>query len=115
MYHHHHYCNNDGMRLLAEGMAYAMTEFYLVFRKSYPRDRGLFIRILQGFDDYHTVNVRQPKITDKNWHESSMRFKKECIALIDNGYSNGKISEELADVWRNQIAEYQMQKNEVWE
>ena len=98
------------MRMFAGALLESMTEYYAVFRKMH-KVRFLF----WVFDREETADVHIPKHYKDNYDENLMVFKKECIALIDGGYTNGNVTNELADKWRLQIAEYQQQKCGVWE
>ena len=102
--------NDDGMRMLGKALAYAMTEFYARFRRT-RKVNFLFWEI----DHEETVDVHIPKHHEDNYSEKRIQFKKECIELIDVGYSNGSVTQELADAWRIEISEYQQRKGEVWE
>lgn len=101
--------NDDGMRMLGKALAYAMTEFYARFRKT----RKVQI-LFWEFNHEETVDVRIPKHYEEDYSKKIMQFKKECIGLIDNGYTNMRIN-KLEDSWRDEIAEYQQRIGEVWE
>lgn len=104
------YKDDEGMRMLGSALAYAMTEYYAVFRKK------RIIRFL-FWDIQHedTVDVHIPKYHEDNYQDKLMEFKKECIALIDLGYTNGNIDDILTEEWREQIAEHQQKLGRVWE
>ena len=110
MYPQRCHCNDDGMRLMAQGLAYAMTEFYILFRKP-SQYQFLFLTL----NKESVVQLRMPKHLEDNYKEKVFRFKKDAIALIDQGYSQGRIDLEVADKWRNEIGIYQQGRNEVWE
>lgn len=98
------------MAMLSKALAYAMTEYYAVFHKA-SKIQFLFWTL----DHDETVDVHIPKHHQDNYAEKLMQFKKECVALIDQGYANGNVTPELAEKWRVEIADYQQGKQEVWE
>jgi len=102
--------DDAAMRMFAGALLEAMTEHYAVFRKSHSA-RFLFWVLKHE----ETVDVHIPKHHRDNYEENLMAFKKECITLIDKGYTNGNVTDEIADRWRLQISEYQQKKSEVWE
>lgn len=106
------YCYDDyySRRMLAQAFWYAMTEYYIIFRK--PR-KIQFLLWTTNHED--TVDVRMPKRTDKDYTKAKIDFKKECVGLIDLGYTYPDLTEDVVEDWRKEIAEYLMEKNEVWE
>lgn len=107
------HCHDDGYesrRMLAQAFWYSMTDFYAVFRKT-SKIQFLFWTL----DHNETVDVRMPKHHEDNYAEKVMQFKKECVALVDQGYTNGNVTTEVIEKWRAVIAEYQQAKGEVWE
>jgi hypothetical protein len=96
--------------MIANSMAYVMTDYYIIFRKPAPY-QFLFWTI----DHDETASVLMPKHYEDNYMEKVMQFRKDCIALIDKGYSCGKITEVTEEWWRETISDYQQKRNEVWE
>jgi hypothetical protein len=99
------------MQMLVRSMAYVMTTYSSVFRKTTP------IKILWIFD-YNIVDeqlVEIPKDYQDNYKERCMRYFKESISLIDKGYSNGRFTDDVINNIRCKIRDYQLSKNEVWD
>jgi len=78
----------------------------LIFRK---QKKFLF------WDYIEEIDVHIPKDYRDSYKEKLIKFKMRCIELIDRGYDNGYMTEELLESWRNEIAYYLMNKNMVWE
>lgn len=94
------------MRLFASALNEVMTERYWIFRKS---KRFLF------WDYTEEVDVRVPKDYQSDYKQKIIEFKMRCIELIDQGYKNGYMTEDLCDNWRKEISEHLMSKNVIWE
>ena len=102
------YCSRDydNMVIFASALNEVLTERYLIFRK---QKRFLF------WDCVGEINVRMPKHYKDNYKEELIKFKMQCIELIDKGYNNEYMTEEVQERWRKEIADYLMSKNKVWE
>ena len=102
------YCQRDynNMAMLASALNEVMTERYWIFRK---QKRCLF------WDYTEEVDVRVPKDYQSDYKQKIIEFKMRCIELIDKGYKNGYVTEDLCDNWRKEISEHLMNKNVMWE
>lgn len=102
------YCSRDydNMVLLGSALNEVLTERYLIFGK---QQRFLFWNYVEE------INVCMPKHYKDNYKEELIKFKMRCIELIDRGYNNGYMTDELSERWRKEIADYLMSKNKVWE
>lgn len=96
--------------MIAQSMAYVMTDYYIIFRKPAP-----YQFLIWTIKHDETMPVRMPKHYEDNYAEKVIQFRKNCVSLIDRGYSCGKITQDTIDWWRDVISEYQQRKNEVWE
>lgn len=105
------YCNYDyeSMAMIGAALNDVLTERYLIFHKT-VESQFLWYR----WDKTVTVEVHVPKYNGDGYKEKYMNFMKECISLHDRGYTHGPMTEEFVEKFRARIAEYQMNKNEVW-
>ena len=87
-----------------------MTDHYVIFRRQYHLNIP-FIKINRIEEKY----VRYPRGFEDNLKEKRIQFAKECISLVDAGYSNSLFNDIHQERFRKEIAEYQMSRNEVWE
>lgn len=90
-------------------LAAVLTESYAVLRKPMKRNWIFFTT-----DYINKEFVRLPKEYENNYEEKRIQCMKDILSLIDRGYSS-PISEDMEEDWRMYIADYQMNKNEVWE
>lgn len=100
------YYNYDSNRIFWSAFAEALTERYWIFRK---QKRFLF------WDYIEEINVRVPKHYEDQYKQKRIEFKMKCVGLVDQGYNNGYMTEDLLECWRKEIADYLMNKNTVWE
>ena len=96
---------DDGMRLFAHALNDVLTEHYMIF---YKHEKVWF------WNHIDKQNVRVPKHYEEEYNKKVIEYMKLCISLIDQGYEHG-IKPEIEEKYRSRIAEYQMNKNEVWE
>ena len=102
------YCprDYDNMALIGSALNEVLTERYWIFRK---QKKFLF------WDYTEEINVRIPKDYQSQYEQKKIEFKMKCVELVDQGYNNGYMTEELLQRWRKEIADYLMSKNKVWE
>jgi hypothetical protein len=101
--------NYEATAMFYRAMAEVMTEKYAVLYKPMKRNWIFFTT-----DYINKEFVRLPKEYENDYEEKKIQCIKEILSLIDRGYSS-PIPEELEVRYREAIAEYQMNKNEVWE
>ena len=102
------YCPHydDSMRLFTSALNDVLTERYLIFRKQ---------KTFLFWDYIEEINVHIPKDYQPDYNQKAIEFKMRCVELIDQGYKNEYITEELLERGRMQIADYLISKNIVWE
>jgi hypothetical protein len=100
------YCDYDSNRLFWSALAEVLIERYWIFRK---QKKFLF------WDYTEQIDVRLPKDYQSQYEQKKIEFKMKCVELVDQGYNNGYMTEELLERWRNEISSYLINKNVVWE
>lgn len=99
----------ENKKLLLWALNDVLTERYAILKKPMKRN---WIFFSTDYIDQKLVHI--PKSYQDNYEEKKIACMKEVLSLIDKGYSS-PVTQETEEEWREKIAEYQMNKNEVWE
>lgn len=98
------------MAIFGAALRDVMTDHYLIFRKQEMR-RLLWFWYSKNIETY----VRVPKHYEDDYQEKVITFLKEVVSLVDRGYYHPYFDDQDIENAKQKIAQYQMQKNMVWE
>ena len=109
---YHCYCQRDvdSMAIFGAALRDVLTDRYLIFRKQEMRKILWF-----WYSKDIEINLRVPKHYEDNYREKIITFLKEGISLSDRGFYNPYFDDQNLEKAKQRVAEYQMQKNKVWE